>query len=166
VNGTANADLAPPASESQSSSLPSSVSPSVSLARSRSLSSAVAPPGGTVSRFRYYLTSCTNEVEEDGEARTRKLKAFSCVSDPRCGRSSPASLSCSSWCRLNRAYDSSCSLQQMNGKNTSLHLNRCEPGSRSSQWREIEIGKGTRIRRSDRFSAATLSATLYARAIR
>lgn len=53
------------------------------------------------------------KMEEDGKVWTRKLKDFSCVSDPRYGRSSPAALSYSLWCRSSRAYDSSWSLEQI-----------------------------------------------------
>lgn len=73
-----------------------------------------------VSHFRYCLALCTNEVEED-EVRMRKLKAFSCVSDPRCERSSPAALSCSLWCHSSCAYESSCSLEQTMKKKTRLY---------------------------------------------
>jgi len=79
-----------------------------------------------------------NEVEKDGDVRIRKLKAFSCVSDPRCERSSPAALSCSLRCRSGRAYDSSCSLEQTM-KKTCLYITEVTGSSRNSRVESKEF---------------------------
>lgn len=70
MNGTANADL---------SRLPlpkKNPCPLLFLVNSTRRSSFLASGN--------YLTVGMNEVEKDGDVRIRKLKAFSCVSDPRC----------------------------------------------------------------------------------
>jgi len=97
------------------------------------------PISGTVSR-----SERMNEVEKDGDVRIRKLKAFSCVSDPRCERSSPAALSCSLRCRSGRAYDSSCSLEQTM-KKTCLYITEVTGSSRNSRVESKELVRVTFI---------------------
>lgn len=75
----------------------------------------LVPPGSDASCFRSHSRS--KEMEEDSEAEGGSWKAFSCVSDPRCERSSPAALSCSSRYRLGYVYDSSWSLETHNKPN-------------------------------------------------
>lgn len=72
----------------------------------------LVPPGSDASCFRSHSRS--KEMEEDSEAEGGSWKAFSCVSDPRCERSSPAALSYSSRYRLGYVYDSSYSLKTHN----------------------------------------------------
>lgn len=72
----------------------------------------LVPPGSDASCFRSHSRS--KELEEDSEAEGGSWKAFSCVSDPRCERSSPAALSCSSRYRLGYVYDFSYSLKTHN----------------------------------------------------
>lgn len=72
----------------------------------------------------------------------KEAESFSCVSDPRYGRSSPAALSYSLWCRSSRAYDSSWSLEQTIKKNIFLHKPMRQvwwKSNRIESWIDYEI---------------------------